>query len=219
MYLTPQVVGNAELTLGGIDSTKFTGRLPFKSCPFKIEFIPLGTPQYASLASRSSAWTLTSPGLSVNGKTNSILTQSRDIIFDSGTSNVLFSTDTAEVRKADICSISHAHVHSQAIYALISPDIKPNPSEKGTYGICCDRISSLPAVIDITFTSQNGEPFNLTIPSSELSVGPFANDPSTCQTLINAFDGLELVGGSLLKHWYSIWDIENQRLGFAQAKF
>jgi hypothetical protein len=73
-------------------------------------------------------------------------------------------------------------------------------------------------VIDITFTSQDGSPFNLTIPSSELSVGPFADDPSTCQTLINAFDGLELVGGSLLKHWYSIWDVGNGRMGFAPAK-
>ena len=105
----------------------------------------------------------------------------------------------------------------QAIYALISPDIKPNPNEVGTYGIACDRISSLPANIDITFTSQSGTPFNLTIPSSELSVGPFASDPTLCQTLINAFDGLELVGGSLLKHYYSIWDVGNKRLGFAPA--
>jgi len=98
---------------------------------------------------------------------------------------------------------------------LISPDIKPNPAEPGTYGIACDRIASLPAVIDIGFTSQTGHPFNLTIPSSELSVGPFANDPSLCQTLINAFDGLELVGGSLFKHYYSIWDVGRQRMGFA----
>lgn len=184
MYLTPNAVGNAELTIGGTDSTKFTG-----------------TPIFARLASSGSTWELTSPRLAVNGKTNSILTRSRTIIFDSGTSNILFSTDTTE-----------------AIYALISPDIKPNPNEPGTYGIACNRISSLPAVIDIAFTSTNGTPFNLTIPSSELSVGPFANDPSTCQTLINAFDGLELVGGSLLKHWYSIWDVGGQRMGFAPAK-
>lgn len=184
MYLTPRAVGNAELTLGGIDNTKFTG-----------------TPIFASLASTGSTWSLTSPRVSVNGKTNSILTRSRNIIFDSGTSNILFSTDTTE-----------------AIYALISPDIKPNPNEPGTYGIACNRISSLPAMIDITFTSQNGRPFNLTIPNSELSVGPFADDPSTCQTLINAFDGLELVGGSVLKHWYSIWDIQNRRMGFAPAR-
>ncbi|KAF9454017.1 acid protease [Macrolepiota fuliginosa MF-IS2] len=187
MYITPKAVGNAELTIGGIDTTKFTG-----------------TPIFASILPTSqlnTAWQLKSPALSVNGKTNSILTRSRSIIFDSGTSNVLFSTDTTE-----------------AIYALISPDIKPNPNEPGTYGIACDRISSLPAVIGISFTSQHGTPFNLTIPSSELSVGPFANDPSTCQTLINAFDGLELVGGSLLKHWFSIWDVEGQRMGFAPAR-
>jgi hypothetical protein len=81
------------------------------------------------------------------------------------------------------------------MYALISADIVPHNAEPGTYGIACDKISTLPAVIDITFTAQNGSPFNLTIPSSELSVGPFADDPTTCQTLINAFDGLNLVGG------------------------
>jgi len=100
---------------------------------------------------------------------------------------------------------------------MISPDIKPFPNEPGAYGIPCNLISSLPASIDITFTSQGGVPFNLTIPSSELNVGPFANDSSTCQTLINAFDGLDLVGGSLLKHYYSIWDVGAQRLGFAPA--
>ncbi|KAF4620757.1 hypothetical protein D9613_000404 [Agrocybe pediades] len=184
LYVTPQAVGKAELTLGGTDSTKFTG-----------------TPIFASLPSGSgNTWQLASPGISVNGKTTTVLNTARTIIFDSGTSNVLFSTNTAN-----------------AIYALISPDIKPNPNEAGTYGIACNRISSLPAVIDITFTSQSGKPFNLTIPSSELSVGPFASDPTLCQTLINAFDGLELVGGSLLKHYYSIWDVGGKRMGFAPA--
>ncbi|XP_006460834.1 hypothetical protein AGABI2DRAFT_192428 [Agaricus bisporus var. bisporus H97] len=184
MYFTPKEVGNAEMTLGGIDDTKF-----------------IGSPIFAPTSSSGSAWVLDSPSLSVNGKTNSLLSTPRNIIFDSGTSNILFSTNTTE-----------------AIYALISPDIKPNPKEPGAYGIACDTIPSLPAVIDMAFTSQDGTLFNLTIPSSELSVGPFADDPSICQTLINAFDGLDLVGGSLMKHWYTIWDLENRRIGFAPAK-
>jgi len=184
LYVTPEAVGNAELTIGGTDPTKFTG-----------------TPVFASLPSGSgSTWQLASPGISVNGKTTSVLNVSRTIIFDSGTSNVLFSTATAN-----------------AIYALISPNIKPNANEPGTYGIACNLIPTLPAVIDIAFVSQSGKHFNLTIPSSELSVGPFANNPSLCQTLINAFDGLELVGGSLLKHYYSIWDVGGKRMGFAPA--
>lgn len=97
---------------------------------------------------------------------------------------------------------------------MISPDIKANSNEPGTYGIACSKISSLAASIDITFKSTSGKAFNLTIPSSELSVGPFANDPSTCQTLINAMDGYSLVGGSVLKHYYSAWDVGGQRLGF-----
>lgn len=95
-----------------------------------------------------------------------------------------------------------ANSTNQAIYALISPKIKAHAAEPGTYGIKCSLIPTLPAVIDIGFVDENGSPFNLTIPSSELSVGPFADSPSTCQTLINAFDGLDLVGGSVLKHYY-----------------
>ncbi|KAF8894062.1 acid protease [Infundibulicybe gibba] len=181
LFLTPNAVGHAEMTIGGIDNTKFSGN-----------------PTFASASGTGATWQLASSGVSVNGKTTSLLHTGRTIIFDSGTSNILFPTTTTE-----------------AIYALISPDIKANPNEPGTYGIACNRISSLPAVIDITFTSQSGTPFNLTIPSSELSVGPFANDPSTCQTLINAFDNLSLVGGSVLKHYYSIWDVGQRRLGFA----
>ncbi|KAF9074614.1 acid protease [Rhodocollybia butyracea] len=181
LFLTPLAVGNAELTIGGFDQSKFSGDLTF-----------------ASQAGHGATWELASPSIAVNGKTNSVLKTKRTIIFDSGTSNVLFDTDTAN-----------------AMYAFISPEIQPNPAEPGTYGIACDLIPTLPAVIDITFTSQQGKPFNLTIPSTELSVGPFANNASLCQTLINAFDGLELVGGSLLKHYYSVWDVGNQRLGFA----
>jgi hypothetical protein len=85
----------------------------------------------------------------------------------------------------------------------------------GAFGISCDKISTLTADIDITFTSIEGKSFNVTIPSEELSVGPFADDPSTCQTLINAFEDLNIVGGSLLKHYYTAFDVGQQQVGFA----
>lgn len=93
----------------------------------------------------------------------------------------------------------------------------PNPDEPGTYGISCDTIGSLKSVINIQFESTSSTPFNLTIPSEELSVGPFTNNASLCQTLINADDTQPaILGGSLLKHYYSIWDIGNKSLGFAE---
>ncbi|KAI1791930.1 acid protease [Ganoderma leucocontextum] len=168
MFLTPHTVGNAELIIGGVDNSKFTGDLVWAD------------------QSGQGDWT------------TDVLDQPRDIIFDSGTSNVLFSTQIAE-----------------AMYALISADIQPFDTKPSAYDLPYDKIGDLPAVIDIAFTARDGEPFTLTIPSTELNVGRFKSDPSTCQTLINSFDGLDLVGGSVLKHYYSVWDVGNQRMGFA----
>ncbi len=145
-------------------------------------------------------WQLTSSGITVNGKSTSTLKQSRTIIFDSGTSNLVFPQEDTE-----------------AIYAQISSDIQPFDDEPGTYGIACSKVASLPAVISFAFRSTTGSTFQLTIPSSELSVGPFKSDLSTCQTLINAQEDFSIIGASALKHYYSVWDLGNKRLGFAST--
>ncbi|KAI0344662.1 acid protease [Trametopsis cervina] len=182
LFLTPHNTEAAELTLGGIDTTKFTG-----------------SPTFISLTGASSGfWQLVSSGITVNGKSTSTLKQSRTFIFDSGTSNlVLPQSDT------------------EAIYAQISSAIKPFAAEPGTYGIACSAIPSLPAVISFAFKSTSGATFQLTVPSSELSVGPFKSNPAVCQTLINAQEGLFIVGASALKHYYSVWDLGGKRMGFA----
>lgn len=103
--------------------------------------------------------------------------------------------------------------------ALISPDIQPiGPS--GAFGIPCSRIPSIAAEITFTFHSTEAKPFNLTIPSKEVSVGPFLDNPSLCQTLINsmAIEG-GVIGGSLLKHYYSVWDVDHARIGFMHNGF
>ncbi|KAG8707791.1 hypothetical protein FRC08_000283 [Ceratobasidium sp. 394] len=181
MWLTPRSVGGAELTLGGFDNTKFCGALTY---------IPV------DLSTRG-LWQLLSTQYAVNGKTSSILKQTTHIVFDSGTSNIVFPKAVAE-----------------AMYALISPHIKA-VGTKGAYGLPCSQIRSLTAKLDFTFITTSGKAFNLTIPPKELNVGPFASNPSICQTLINAQNGYYILGGSLLKHYYSVWDQENGRMGFA----
>jgi len=183
-YLTPEKIGHAELTLGGVDESKFFGPLTF-----------------ASIIS-DGHWVIPSQGITVNGKSSSILKEPRVIVFDSGTSNIVLLQNATE-----------------AVYALISPDIKPNPEEPNSYGIPCSKIRDLPAEISFAFTSQEGKIFHLTIPSQELNVGPFRGNPTLCQTLINSDPSLQIVGGSLLKHWYSVWDVGNQRMGFAPNRF
>lgn len=72
--------------------------------------------------------------------------------------------------------------------------------------------------MNFTFTSIEGERFNLTVPSSELNTGPFEDDTSMCQTLVNAYSGSDFVPGeNLLKYYYSMWDVDNQKLGFSPS--
>lgn len=63
-----------------------------------------GSLKYASLLPTLDFWELASPAMIyANGKTASTLNKSRSVIFDSSTNNILINTD--------------------AIYAMISPDI------------------------------------------------------------------------------------------------
>jgi hypothetical protein len=209
MFFTPKNKGGAELTLGGVDTTKFKTPLTFSP----------------SLVNDD--WQLSSQAIYVNGKTTSQLNNTLPIYFDSGTPNVLFEESIALVRFARDNNVAHdgspelcTDERLKAIYSMISPDIVANNDEPGTFGIACDRIPTLPAIIKIQFEGIAGHaPFNLTIPSSELSSGPFASKPHLCQTLINVSEGLNLVGLSLLKHYYSAWDMNGPSIGFAPNGF
>jgi hypothetical protein len=87
------------------------------------------------------------------------------------------------------------------------------------FGATCSDISNTPAQIDITFKDQAGQPFNLTIPSSELNQGPVAGAPWICQTVVTSYnDGPLIIGGPLLKNFFSVWDFGNSRLGFATRR-
>lgn len=82
MYLSPKSVGNAELTIGSIDSSKYTGDLV-----------------YSPMSPESDGdWALDSSAVYVNGQSTDTLSETRTVIFDSGTPNVYFSTkETVEV--------------------------------------------------------------------------------------------------------------------------
>lgn len=139
-YLTPEKIGNAELTLGAIDHTKYTG---------EIQYIPINKETFGD-------WLPSSSSIYVNGQTTPVLNVTQVMPFDSGLSNFILTPDQAE-----------------AIYSLISPEIKPNPNEPGTYGIPCSMVKNITAEITLNFLTEDNKTLPLTIPSSELSVGPF----------------------------------------------
>ena len=85
IYYSPHGLnGTSEITMGGVDFSKFS--------------TPLA---YASVISGSGgAWTLSSTGGSVNGQTLDLLKDGLHILFDTGTPNVVFPQALAEVRKS-----------------------------------------------------------------------------------------------------------------------
>ncbi|KAA1474197.1 acid protease [Dentipellis sp. KUC8613] len=189
LYLTPHTIGNAELTLGGYDASKTHGVAPV--------YAPILPP-----LNETNFWMLATQDITVNGaRIAKNLFTDVPLVFDSGTSNIAMPKNLTE-----------------AMYARISPDIQPF-GKKGAYGIPCAKLTGIPTPLNITFTfaSTSGAPFALSVPAQELSVGPLREDPSMCQTLINAQEGGEgIIGASLLKYYYSVWDVDNARLGFVK---
>lgn len=178
LFLTPKKIGNAEMTLGGIDESKVNG---------KINYLPV---------SRRGDWNIRFQSITVNGRRTNIRPQIA--IADSGTSNMIAPTEDAT-----------------AIYSLISPNIKMLDPENayGAYGIPCSEIPALNATIAITMGNQT-----YTIPSQELSVGPFPGFDGMCQTLINSMEQkMWIIGASLMKYYYTIWDMEASRMGWAKT--
>lgn len=82
-FLTHKDSPQAELTLGGIDASKFTG---------DIVYSPTVLPGY---------WGLNSTGVFVNGETSSELQHPIQPYFDSGLSNLSFNKKQAEVSMGD----------------------------------------------------------------------------------------------------------------------
>ena len=98
-------------------------------------------------------------------------------------------------------------------YAIISPDIKLlNP--RGAYSIRCSKIKGLKATITFAIGGKK-----YSIPSQELGIGPFPGRPGICQTLINSGSTpFWIIGGSLMKYYYTVWDVGNRRIGWATTK-
>ncbi|KAH8809448.1 aspartic peptidase domain-containing protein [Xylogone sp. PMI_703] len=176
LYLTPESIGNAEISIGGVDASKYTS---------DIYYFPVN--------STTGLFTIKFDSVYVN-KQNTNITSAPAII-DSGTANIVAPTNQT----------------AQAIYSLISPDIKP-VDNMGTYGIPCTKLDQLNSIISFIIGGQN-----YTIPSQELSVGPIPGQPDICQTLISAGGGFWIIGASLLKYYYSVWDIGNVQFGLART--
>ncbi|KAF8526276.1 aspartic peptidase domain-containing protein [Hysterangium stoloniferum] len=190
LYLTPSHYVGSEFILGGIDNSKLNGS--------NLTWFSVTDP-----TTSKNNWSLSPTHIFVNHvELDRSLFAGQLINFHSGETHVIMGRKLAA-----------------AMNSRISPAIQPIGSD-GFFGLPCSQVPSYPAEITLTFKSTSGAPVNLTIPSRDLSVGRFQDNPSFCQTVISSADiSGGIIGVSLLKHYYSVWDVDGGRLGFASNGF
>ena len=201
-YIRPGEEHGGELTLGGVDSTKFHGEL---------NYIDLNK----DLSSNSETWIIDQPAIYANDKK---LGASRGRLSPRADIAVL-DTGTAFIQTPDLNS-------ARDIYALISPSIKiidPN----GAWGAPCDEMDKIAPDITFTFGPARGKQGNFTVPKRHFNLGPYPGMQGMCQALFNhppqtivdpnSNQRLWVVGSPLLKNYYTAWDGVGLRVGWANA--
>jgi hypothetical protein len=187
-----------ELTLGGSDTSKYTG---------DISYIGLNS----TITGAFGEWIVYLSSSSVNG--NSSVASS--VLTPKPLGNVaLIDTGTAFIQTPDYAS-------AQAMYAAISPAIKQiDPS--GAWGASCDVMSTLQPSISFTLTDDAGKLVTLEVDPKSFNLGPYPGTNGTCQgVLVNALEPVYppvnfwVLGGPLIKKYYTVWDAAQGRLGFA----
>lgn len=214
MYMPSGQITGDQLTLGGVDETKFEGDLTWVS--LNRTYAPYPKPQWNVNMQTIfiNNQQLESPSTSPTDATVPF-PQSLISILDIGFPTII-APDLAAAR---------------TLYAPISPkiyQIDPN----GAWGCPCAEMDAIIASgPDITFLlgfDDNGEQqLNVTIPSSVFNLGPYPGLDGICQAPVNHWSGgafgpggigLWSIGSVLLKNYYTAWDGEGLQVGFAPLK-
>lgn len=191
--------GHGELTLGGIDTSKFSGELV--KVPFNQTVISL-----------VGEWYIDQPSFFVNGK--SVVNSASGESFPPGVT--LLDTGTAYIQTPN-------YQTAKDIYAAISPEIK-QLDKLGVWGAPCDVMEKLDP--ELTFTVGTGDQtVNMTLPKGAFNLGANEKYDGYCQGVILNSEteadpraSLWVLGGPLLKGYYTSWDGKNLELGVANLK-
>lgn len=213
MYMPPGQITGGQLTLGGVDDTKFQGNLTWVSLN-------------RELAASHKQWVVDMQTIFINGKplqvANTDNSSSGSVPYPQSLVQVL-DTGTSFIMAPDKATAA-------ALYAQISPKIfQIDPV--GTWGCSCEDMNSIvESGVELSFLlgfDGEGQQLNLTLPSSVFNLGPYPDSPNLCQAVVNDWSdgvfyngnvGLWELGSPLLKNYYTAWDGLNLQVGFAPLK-
>lgn len=216
----------AQITLGGVDKSKFKDG---SSKDGEMVWISLDR----DLTTSHSQWTTDISAIFVNGEQLMVPTMKSQGSNNSSSKSprtAPYPPSLAQVLDSGTSSImAPDYATAAALYAQISPKIY-QLDIVGTWGCsCADMKAIVEAGADITFllgsSRENGDgrQFNTTIPSSVFNLGPYPGFDGICQAVVNNWQdgvfykgiGLWELGSPLLKNYYTAWDGENLKVGFA----
>ncbi|KAH6988095.1 aspartic peptidase domain-containing protein [Ilyonectria sp. MPI-CAGE-AT-0026] len=190
---------SGELTLGGIDSSKYDGDITY------VDF-------NETITGLVGEWFIDQPTFYVNSAT--VNNSKTDEAFPGAVT--LLDTGTAYIMTPD-------YQTAKDIYATISPEIK-QLDKQGVWGADCAVMEKLAP--ELTFTVGAGDKLvNLTMPKDSFNLGEHDAHPGKCQAVIlNAPEPLSdlasvwVLGGPVLKGYYTVWNGEKLQLGVADLK-
>lgn len=201
-YLPAGDIDGGEVTLGGIDETKYEGDLTWTGCD-KVATKAFG------------AYILDQTAIYSDGD---LLTNGTAAM---PTGWAILDTGTAFMQTPDYATAAN-------IYAQISANITQiDPA--GAWGAPCDELDAVAP--DLTFTlGKAAQAVNVTIPRASFNLGEYPGQPGICQALFNnpsagigsswfLGDNAEwLVGSPLLKQYYTVWDGQGLEIGWGQLE-
>lgn len=204
LYTPAGNIDGAELTLGGMDQSKYKGDLAWT-----------GLSQGES--GQPSGWVVDFQAMITTGESTSKTPITLNVPGDGGALGwAVLDTGTAFIQMPD-------NETAARMYAQMSPAITQiDPA--GAWGAPCDTLNAMAP--HITFTLGSGsEAANVTMPKSSFNLGEYPGQPGICQAVFNS-PGVPsfgdnptpiwILGSPLLKAYYTVWDGTDSKVGWGQ---
>ncbi|KAI8883776.1 acid protease [Backusella circina FSU 941] len=199
-----------EIIFGGVDSSKYSGDLVY------MPVVPLSSSNSKKSSSSGSNyyWMVSAQGVAVTDSSNNILA---NISFSSTSAYILDTGTTLTYLPSDMAQT--------VVESIAGKDGYSTDSSSGTYIIDCDKANSTAQFDLIMSGSDSSNPITLSLPVSDLIIpldGSSAENSMHCLFGIapsgsSVGNNIYLIGDSVLRSSYLVFDIGNNRVGIASA--
>lgn len=205
IYTPPGQVKGGELTVGGVDESKFDGDLVWLDLD--------------RLSVDHDIWAMDVQTIFISGEQLMVTSNDSNVKQPYPQSLTVLDTGTSFMMTPD-------YETARDIYAQISPKIYQIDSV-GTWGALCSDMEELTPELTFLFGYDGATQLNVTIPGNSFNLGPYPGEDGVCQAVINNYQtphlnddgrGVWICGSPLLKNYYTAWNGLDLRTGFAGLK-